>query len=236
MPELKGAIIDLSHPVESGMPHWPDDPQTGLAVCRTLEQDGYRLNRLVIGEHSGTHIGAPSHFNRNQATVDRLGAGKLIVPAVKINLDAAAGENRDFLLQTEHILGWEEQHKKIESGLVLIHTGWSRFWSDPEMYFGLENGMMHFPGVSESAARFLAQQRGIIGLGIDTAGIDGGMSNDFAAGRCLAAHGIYHLENLANLNSLPDENFTVFIGALPIVNGHGSPCRVLAVIQAVYDF
>jgi kynurenine formamidase len=72
------------------------------------------------------------------------------------------------------------------------------------------------------------EERGVLGLGIDTAGIDGGASQTLEANRILLDNGRFHLENLTNLERLPARGAWLFIGALPLVGGSGSPARVLA--------
>jgi len=225
-------IVDLTHPISEKMPHWPGDPKTKNRRVATLGQQGYNLNRVTIGEHSGTHIGAANHLVENGADVSSITAEHLIIKACKLDFSKFALQGRDFLLSTNHILGWEEKFRTIESPcLVLLQTGWSHFWKNNENYFGLEKGQMHFPGISLGAAKFLAKERRVVGIGIDSPVIGGGVSKDLAANRCLAAHGVYHLENLTNLQLLNCCENIIFIGVLPIENGTGSPCRILGLVK-----
>ncbi len=222
-------IIDLSHPVSEDMPHWPGDPQTKITAHTTVAQDGYHLNSLTIGEHTGTHIGAPAHFNQKGWSIAEIDTSRLIAPAIAINSVEKIKDDRDYLISKTDIEEWESQHGRIEKGsVVLLQTGWSQFW-ETENYIQLDDTGLHFPGISEKAAEFLIQDRQIIGLGIDSAGIDGGQSTDFAANVLLAQHNIYHLENL-NLQHLLATRLTIAVGALAIRNGSGSPCRVFGFI------
>jgi kynurenine formamidase len=222
-------IIDLSHPITEDMPHWPDDPLTKITAHTTVAQDGYRLNSVTIGEHTGTHIGAPSHFDEKGWSIDEIEASRLVAPAITLNIVKKTEIDRDYLLTLADVNEWEAQYGHInEHNVVLVQTGWSRFWNS-ENYFHADESGLHFPGISVNAAKFLIRERHIIGLGIDTAGIDGGQSTDFAANVLLAQHNIYHLENL-NLRTLSTSRLTIAIGALPIQNGSGSPCRVFGFI------
>ncbi|NOY60942.1 MAG: cyclase family protein [Calditrichaeota bacterium] len=225
-------IVDLTHPISEKMPHWPGDPKTVIRRVANFGHHGFNLNRVAIGEHSGTHIGAAKHFVANGADVSAIPAESLISKAFKLDFSEPALQDRDFLISRNHILQWEEKFTTIEShSLVLLQTGWSRFWQNSEHYFGSEKERMHFPGIALDAAKFLAKERQIIGIGIDSPGIDGGLAKDFAANRFLAEHGVFHLENLNRLESLDCCDNLVFIGALPIENGSGSPCRVLGLVQ-----
>ncbi len=222
-------IIDLSQPIHESMPHWPGDPATKIIRKTTVAHDGYRLNQLTIGEHSGTHVGAPSHFARHGQTVDNISIQHFIAPGVKIDISAAARKHKDYLLTHKDVQQWEDRFGDIPANSwVIVQTGWSAYWDSPDVYLGREDDGHHFPGVSVQAAQFLLNKRQILGLGIDTHGVDGGLSRSFDVNLLLATRGKYHLENLTRLEKLNNRDFYLFIGALPLHNGNGSPCRILA--------
>lgn len=223
-------VVDLTHPITPEMPHWPGDPPTTLETWATLPAQGYRLGRLCIGEHSGTHIGTAAHMREGGATLEQLPPEFLIRPAAVLDWRERAGAQPDALLTPEEVLGWEAEHGRVPAGCVfLLCTGWSRFWENAERYLGRDAaGTLHFPGFSPSAVRFLVEERDIVGLGIDTAGIDGGASQTLEANRILLNNTHFHLENLTNLEHLPPRGAWLFIGALPLAGAGGSPARVLA--------
>jgi kynurenine formamidase len=224
-------LIDLSHPVSETMPHWPGDPATKISRCRSIERDGYYLQKLIIGEHSGTHIGAPRHFLEDGASVDAIPLHHLIVPGITLNVSLQATNDADYLVSVDDIRKREESMLRIPAGaLLLVHTGWSKKWPEPSQYLGLRKDGLHFPGISPAAVDYLSQNWHSVGVGIDTAGIDGGQSVDFLTNHRCAKHNLYHLENLTHLEDLGDQEVLVFIGALAIVNGSGSPCRVIALL------
>ncbi len=221
-------FVDLSHPLTPGMPTWPGDPAFVLEKHSTLHKDGYTMNKVSCSEHCGTHIGAPIHFNPQGTDVAGIPAQDLVLPAVKIDISRRCIANPDYLLTVQDILAWEKQYGPVPPHCVaLVCTGWSQYWHNSARYFGFVKNRMHFPGISVEEAQFLAVQRHVAGVGIDTAGIDGGLSQDFAANKALCAANSYHLENLTNLTALPETGATLFIGALPIPGGSGSPCRVV---------
>ncbi|HKG21771.1 MAG TPA: hypothetical protein VKC34_07710, partial [Blastocatellia bacterium] len=82
---------------------------------------------------------------------------------------------------------------------------------------------------SDAAIGYLLRERKIVALGIDTLSIDYGLSADFSGHRLSHASGLYHIENLANLDELPARGSVIFVGPLLIQGGSGSPARVLAV-------
>jgi len=214
------------------MPHWPGDPGTRLVRHATVAKDGYFLQALTIGEHSGTHAGAPAHFLTHGLTIDRVPADRLICPAAIFDLSERASQDADTVLTVADILAWEERHGRISEGcLALLHTGWQRCWHDPQAFLNADaEGRLHFPGFSLEAARLLLEERGVAGLGTDTHGVDPGQDVAFAVNRLLAEKGGLHLECLARLDQLPATGATLFLGVLPIEGGSGSPARVLALV------
>jgi kynurenine formamidase len=222
-------IIDLTHPITSSMPQWPGDPKTAIDAVSKYSSDGFNLNNISIGEHTGTHIGAPNHFVENGSDVSFIPINRFFVPAIKINVTHKIQENHNYLVGIQDLLDWEKSYGKMQNNqLVLVQTNWSEKWSNPLAYFGRTNNKMNFPGVSEEAVDFLIANREIVAIGIDSPGIDGGDSKGYLVNKKLAKAGLYHLENLTNLEKLNLKNLYIFIGALPITGGTGSPCRIIA--------
>ena len=101
---------------------------------------------------------------------------------------------------------------------------------DPDRFLNQDGaGRMHFPGFSLEAAEYFVAERSVAGLGIDTHGVDGGLDASCAVSRRALERPRAVLENLANLGRLPPRGAMVFVGALPIVGGAGSPAAVLAI-------
>ena len=69
-----------------------------------------------------------------------------------------------------------------------------------------------------------------MGIGIDTLGVDPGSSTDFPVHRHTSAAGLFHIEGLVNLGSLPPRGATVVVGVPPLVAGSGMTARVLALL------
>ncbi len=62
---------------------------------------------------------------------------------------------------------------------------------------------LHFPGFHPEAARWLTDERDVVGVGLDTPSIDFGQSSDFETHQILGAANVWALENVANLHLLP---------------------------------
>jgi len=86
---------------------------------------------------------------------------------------------------------------------------------------------LHFPGVSREAAEWLVARK-VSGVGVDTASLDPGPSRDFMAHRILNGAGIYGLENVANLDQVPETGATLIALPMKIKGGSGGPTRIIA--------
>jgi kynurenine formamidase len=89
---------------------------------------------------------------------------------------------------------------------------------------------LHFPGIHPDAALWLATERRVKAVGIDTASIDRGQSTTFSTHRALYERNVPGLENLANLDRLPARGAWLIALPMKIRNGTGAPLRAVAVI------
>lgn len=113
----------------------------------------YSAYSFCMGEHGGTHLDAPIHFNVNGWTVDQIPATRLIdVPAVLIDVETDVNgleKTHEFVFDVNHVVAFEKAHGTIPFGsVVLIHTGWSKYWPDKGDYLGWDNSTetLNFPG------------------------------------------------------------------------------------------
>ena len=165
-------------------------------------------------------------------------------PAVSADRPGRSGQrcprckrDRDYRLRVDDLVAWESAHGRIPDGaIVLVRTGWGRFWPDKAHYLGSDKpgdtAHLHFPGISRGAAEWLARQRKVDGVGIDTASLDHGPSRDFIAHQVLNGAGIYGLENVANLGELPELGATLIALPMKIQGGSGAPTRVIAILPS----
>lgn len=225
-------IIELSHIIDSNMPHWPGDPPTGFQPHAAIATDGFYLRQLTIGEHSGTHMNAAKTFDETAAGIDDYCASQLVLPMVVIDLRDRAAADADYVLTIADLQTWELENGAIAPGsLVALWTGWQAKWPDPIAFFNQDDrGQLHFPGFGEAATRFLLAERAIAGVGTDTHGVDPGCEATFATNQLVLAAGGIVLENLTNLDRLLPQGTTIAIGRLPLRGGSGSPVSVLAFI------
>ncbi len=92
------------------------------------------------------------------------------------------------------------------------------------------------PGPDAALALWLASERAIAGFGVETVGTDagaaGGFEPPFPAHHFLLGAGVYGLAQLANLGELPATGALLVVAPLKLVDGTGSPTRVLAIVPA----
>lgn len=233
-------MIDLSHSFDADTIYWPTEEGFVLergAAGVNASGSYYEAHRFRGAEHGGTHLDAPVHFAEGGAAVDALEPGDLSGAAVVVDVTRAAARDRDYLISRQDLLDWEREHGRLPArSVVLLRTGFARFWPDRERYLGTSlrgrAGVeaLHFPGLAPDAAAWLAAERSIGAVGIDTASIDRGPSTAFRAHRILAAAGIPVFENLANLQGLPAAGFWIVALPMKIAQGSGAPLRIVAVL------
>ena len=68
-------------------------------------------------------------------------------------------------------------------------------------------------------------------LGVDTASIDYGPSTDFIVHQIANGANVAGLENLANLDSLPEKGFWVAALPMKVGKGSGGPLRAIALLE-----
>ncbi len=239
---LGGRVVDLPHAFDSSTVYWP----TGEGFRLTVLADGptaagyyYRANSLCAAEHGGTHLDAPSHFSARGQTADAIPPERLVGPGVVIDVAGRCGSDPDCLVGVADVQDFESRHGRIPAGaIVLLRTGFGGRWPDRAAYLGTaERGAaavaeLRFPGLHPDAARLLAEERRIDAVGIDTASIDPGRSTLFEAHRELAERNVPILENVANLDELPETAFYVVALPMKIGGGSGGPLRIVAILDS----
>jgi kynurenine formamidase len=229
------AVVDLTHAINAHVPTY--DPAEASAyqvkTVATIEKDRYSARNISLPEHFGTHIDAPAHFAPGLWTVDQIPPERLIAPLVVLDVSAHVKSHPDYLISVEDIARWEQANGQIPLGaVVMARTGWDARWNSAQDYRNADaKGVMHFPGYSVEAAKFLVEGRNALGLGIDTLSVDYGPSKDFAVHQYTLAHSLYHLENVTNLGRIPATGAVAVVAPMKLEGGSGGPVRVLALVR-----
>ncbi|HEY9644432.1 MAG TPA: cyclase family protein [Coleofasciculaceae cyanobacterium] len=232
MPSASWRVVDLTQPLTPNIPIWTGDPAFEIKPWASYAKDGYFINRITIGEHSGTHWGTPNTFIEGGKSAEQVSAADLVLPAIVIDIRQQAKRNPDYRLSQADLRAWERAHGQIPpKSLVILFTGWQDLWNNPTAFLDKDAaGVYHFPGFGAEAATFLVRDRQVSGFGTDTHGADPGNDDTYAASTTMYTANGMILECLGGLDQLPAQGATVVVGGLPIQGGSGSPARVLGLI------
>jgi kynurenine formamidase len=236
---FSGAVVDLSHDYSDQSIFWPTAERFTLEkVADGVTPAGYyyAANNFASAEHGGTHVDAPVHFAQGKWSVDQIPVQQLIGDAAVVDVSTASAAQPDYQVRVADLEAWEATHGSLNGTILLIRTDYSKRWPDAEKYLGTADRgeaavpKLHFPGLHPDAAKWLAGNRSVKAVGIDTASIDYGQSTLFESHRILSAANIPAFENLAALERLPSTGAFVIALPMKIGGGSGAPLRAVAII------
>lgn len=238
-------VVDLTQPLgpETPVIGLPDifAPSPGLTMERISRYDdagpAWYWNTLHLGEHTGTHFDAPVHWVSGKELpenrTDTIPVQRFVGPGCVIDVSTEVAEDHDFLLTPEHIGAWEARHGEIPAGSwVLMRSDWSKR-IDPAEFLNVREDGPHSPGFRKDATELLIE-RDVLGVGVETVGTDAGQAGTFDPP--FPNHTLMHgagklgLASLTGLDELPPTGSVVIAAPLKIVDGSGSPLRVLALV------
>jgi kynurenine formamidase len=238
-------VLDLTQPLSESTPviRLPEqfEQTPGLKVHEISRYDdrgpAWAWNWLEIGEHTGTHFDAPVHWisGRDGLDISQVPPRHLVAPAVVIDRSAESAQDPDYLLTVADIRAFEEEHGPLpEGGWLLLRTGWDARANDTEAFLNAASGRPQSPGFDTECARWIAEESPLVGVGVETVGIDAGMAAEFdppfPVHYYLLGAGKYGITQLANLASLPPTGTLLVVAPLKLAGGTGSPIRALALI------
>jgi kynurenine formamidase len=211
-------IIDLTHPLRSGMPVYPGDPPVHVSTAVSIADVGVNVMRLELGTHSGTHVDAPRHSFDGGDAIDAVDLARLIGVARIIAVPDLPARTR---IRADRI---DEQLRGVRpSEIVLFRTGWSERFDRADY--------RDHPFLDADVAHRLLDA-GVTTMGIDALSPDETPSDDSAPPLTfheafLGAGGLI-IENLARLDEVTSAA-PRFVGLpLRITEGDGSPIRAIA--------
>jgi kynurenine formamidase len=233
-------LLDMTYVYDAETIYWPTAKHFELNKLSwgTNEQGWwYASNEYSASEHGGTHADAPIHFRQGGRTMDQIPLVEWIGPAVKIDVTGKCEADRDYRLAIADILDWEEKYGPVpENAWVIMYTGiGTRFYPDKRQVLGTDKTgaealpELSFPGFSVESVEFLLRERRITGIALDTPSIDYGKSRNFEVHQVLFAGDKLALENIANLDKLPEAGARLYVIPMLIKDGTGAPARVFAV-------
>ena len=227
-------IIDLSEEIYAGMSVFPGMPEVRIDVHASHEEwDGIAdsevvtpaVNRLELGEHTGTHVDAISHMARpyRDQSIDTMPLTMFYTEG--ICLDLSHKGLRELIEASDLEGALSSAGLEIKPGnTVLLYTDhYRRAYGTEEWQRG--------PGISADAARWLGQQK-IAAFGVETMAPGVLKVSNREVHQICGELGFTHYENLINLHRLVGRRRFRFIGLpLRIRGGTGSPVRAVAVFD-----
>src|SRR6056297_2589915 len=191
------------------MPVYPGDLEVELENDKKLSQDGYANHNLKMGMHAGTHLDLPAHMLNEQRQIS--------------DIDLAYLNGRAKLLNAvgEKVITVKDKYKNLieKDDIIIIYTGFAEKYGTKEYY-------TEHPVISEELAELLINKEIKI-LGFDLPSPD---RSPFKIHQKLFQDNIFILENLCNLDQLPEfKSFKFFLFPLK-VRAEAAPCRAAAEI------
>lgn len=208
-------LIDLSIPINNNTPIYPGDPKPNIHSAASIEKDGYNVSHVIMGSHTGTHVDAPYHFNKDGLKMDELPLNLFLAEGVVIDV---TGKDECEEITREDLLPYTE--KLVAGRTVLFHTGWSKFAGDEKYY--------KHPYIGKDVIHFLLC-RGIRVFLIDALNIDPPDGSSFEGHSLITGMNGVIGENYTNFDLIDFDN--PFIITLPLYfrGLDGSPVRAVAV-------
>jgi kynurenine formamidase len=226
-------VVDLTHTMSPDFPTFMGKPGIEMEREFDFKKDRFNLFWWHVVEHAGTHLDAPIHFSETGLTADQLPIDQLVVPLAVVNVVYQAEQDPDYELSREDLAKWEAKFGRLPAGCcVALHSGWGELaTADPARFVGRDvNGTFHFPGFSPDAAAWLLKEREVAGIAVDTMSLDTGASGDFKTHQVWLPSGRWGLENVANLDKVPETGATLVVGAAKVKDSTGGLARVMALV------
>lgn len=183
---------------------------------------------------------APAHFSKGGLTIDKIPIHRLVaVAAAVIDITAKAQLDIDAEATVEDLLQWESTTgQSLNETVVFLKSGWGKKWNNRTDFFGTpENDAtkLHFPGLAPDAARWLVENRNIYGIGTETLSFEKGSTRVFPVHQTLLGHGIYGLENVANVDKIPIYGAKLYVMPMKIGQASGAPTRIIATYPIIFN-
>lgn len=209
-------IIDLSHPIETGMPVYPGTDPPVLERAADYHEAGFREHRLHLSSHAGTHIDCPAHLYPEGLTVEQMPLAQFYGPGLVLDCRELGKEPVDagFIHRFEKSM--------VNKEFILFYTGWDQKWGSPHYFTS-------YPAFTAGAVQALAGME-IKGIGIDAVSIDSVEAVEFTNHQIFLQKPRIIIENLTGLHQLTGRDFIFMCLPLKIKNGDGSPVRAAAVL------
>ncbi|HKP06456.1 MAG TPA: cyclase family protein [Microbacterium sp.] len=221
-------VVDLSHPIRAGLVTYPGLPAPTITPHLTREDSRARyapgtefaMDVIHMIGNTGTYLDSPFHRYADGRDLAGLDLSSLVgLRAEVFHLEDAWDAVRRGIRSSTLA------DRDVRGAAVLLHTGWDRWFGQPEYGAGA-------PFLTGEAAKWLIDAGAVL-VGIDSVNIDDTESGgERPAHSLLLGAGVHVVEHLTNLGSLPPRGAR-FTAAPPAVEGFGTfPVRAFAELPA----
>jgi kynurenine formamidase len=207
-------VIDLSHIIETGMPVYPGDKEANVRHTHLVNKDGFAQTILTMNSHTGTHVDIAAHLYGDAPGLDWLGPDNFTGWGTLVDLTTL---DKPFIDQAD--LAYLGNFEDLD--FVILRTGHDQHWKT-NRYFKT------YPTLTETACRYLGGLQ-LKGIGLDTPSPDPVESTSLEAHKVLLNYGLAVVENLCNLDELPEKDFIFCCQPLKIRDGEASPVRAVGI-------
>lgn len=224
-------FVDLSHPIEDGMPGFrmrgPDGAVTEYtahvrpflthAQSRVF-YDGkaeFEITELTLQTSIGTYLDSPYHRHPDRRDIGQIALDEVILPGVVID---TRGRQPWDAVELAADAGCD-----LASKAVLFNFGWDAHWGTDAYY--------SYPFLSRDALNTLIDV-GVKLVGVDTINIDSSRDKERPAHTWLLARDIFVVENLRGLDQLYNAAFTFFAVPLRVRGAAAMPVRAFAQVTS----
>jgi arylformamidase len=202
--------IDVSVPVQTGMVHWPGDPEVTLERRMSIAKgDEANVTRIEMSAHTGTHMDAPLHFFDEDPGIEALPLDIALGPARVVRIEGEEPIDRGQL-----------EGLDIQSGeRILFRTANSnRPWWERDFNSAYVN-------VSLEAAELLGEV-GVALVGVDYLSVGGYETDNAETHRALLGAGAWIVEGL-DLSDVEPGDCELICLPIRLVGSDGAPARAL---------
>jgi kynurenine formamidase len=209
-------VVDLTHAFRNGMPVFPGLPSPAFDPIANVEEDGYAMTSYTMLNHIGTHVDAPAHQIAGGDTLDEIGLERLVTDALTIDVSHRDPHGAIPLAELEPHLD------KVRPGDIVL------LYSDNARNYGSEAYWTGWSYPDADASRALIE-RGISAIGFDGPSADPVDSTTFDLHRIWLGAGRMILENVSNLDQLPERS-QVVVAPMKVAAANGAPARIFALL------
>ncbi len=219
-------VVDLTYTApQVPVPHPIECEQN-----RRSQKSPYQAQNDCSTEPSETRVNLPAREILGQWSADQIPPERLIAPLVVIDVTEEEARNPAYPVSVDDIAKWESRYGHVPPGAVVIAKTRPNFVNSQRGQTAVTDTKVGAvaPGFTIDAARFLVEAREVYGLGIDMPSLDSSATRGFPVRAYIASRRVYGIENVVNLNAVPEAGGFVVVAPSKNATGLTAPARVLA--------